>query len=176
MLFFGSGDGTWPAGKPGLLLRLDLHCADGTRRTLVSDGDWKCALDRTHRPGAHRRWYLRALQEECDLRLADPRWLTGGERTTTGQDPAADGDGWLPAMELQGAPHRPSIATRYADYSWDVQVADPAATAILARQVPLLTESLKPARCVEAAPVRWRLPPAGPSTCVKASSISAWRR
>jgi hypothetical protein len=160
VLFFGSGDGTWPAGKPGLLLRLDLHCSDGTRRTLVSDGDWECALDHAHRPGGHRRWYLRALQEECDLRLADPHWLIGGVGTRARQGPSPDRDGWLPAMELQGAPQRPSIATRYADYSWDVQVADPAATAILARQVPLLTESLVPARCVEAAPVQWRLPPA----------------
>jgi len=36
---------------------------------VVTDGSWRALLDRAHRPGQFKRWYLRALQEDFDARL-----------------------------------------------------------------------------------------------------------
>jgi len=68
VLFFGFGDGTWPAGKPGLLFNLSVKLPGGEQR-VVSDKSWQALLDRAHRPGQYKRWFLRALQEEFDARL-----------------------------------------------------------------------------------------------------------
>ena len=51
VLFYGAGDGTWAAGKPGLLFHADLEMDDGSRQTIVSDQSWQARLDRAHRPG-----------------------------------------------------------------------------------------------------------------------------
>jgi alpha-L-rhamnosidase len=150
VLHYGSGDGTWPAGKPGLILRLDVEGADGSHLVVGTDASWRCAVDRTHRPGQHRRWYLRALQEECDLRQDEPSWRTRLD------DPPGP---WLPALVLAGRPDRPSLAARYSDYAWDVQVADPDATAVYARQIPLLRETVVEAQPTGCAAIAWRLPP-----------------
>src|SRR4051794_17207863 len=37
VLFYGSGDGTWPGGKPGFLFHLETGLPGGERRTVVSD-------------------------------------------------------------------------------------------------------------------------------------------
>jgi hypothetical protein len=41
VLYYGHGDGTWPAGKPGFLFCLDIEMPDGTKQRVVSDGQWQ---------------------------------------------------------------------------------------------------------------------------------------
>ena len=69
VLFYGVGEGTWPSGKPGLLFALQIEEQGGRKQTVLSDASWRVLLDRAHRPGQFKRWYLRTLQEEFDARL-----------------------------------------------------------------------------------------------------------
>ena len=61
VLFYGLGDGTWPGGKPGLIVNLAVQTPGGNRQ-VVSDGSWQALLDRAHRPGQYKRWFLRACR------------------------------------------------------------------------------------------------------------------
>jgi hypothetical protein len=147
VLFYGHGEGTWPAGKPGLLLRA--ASPDGSV-TLTSDGSWRAHLARAWSPGQYKRWYLRSLQEEFDARLFPYGWTS----------PAFDDSAWVDAMELDGSAARPSIATRYNDYANDTMPVAVAETAIVPRSIPLLVESVVPvARLAERYRVRWLRPP-----------------
>lgn len=74
VVYFGHGDGTWPAGAPGFLMNLEVVQYDGDRQRLVSDAQWMCTVDRSHPPGQYRRWFLRALQEQFDARLQIVGW------------------------------------------------------------------------------------------------------
>ena len=76
VLYYGFGDGTWPAGKPGMIFNLAIEHADGRRERIVSDPSWQVMIDRAHRPGQFKRWYLRSLQEEFDARLHPFGWDT----------------------------------------------------------------------------------------------------
>ena len=76
VLYYGFGDGTWPAGKPGMIFNLGIEHADGRRQRIVSDPSWQMTIDRAHRPGQFKRWYLRSLQEEFDARLHPFGWDT----------------------------------------------------------------------------------------------------
>src|SRR5512146_435228 len=78
VLFFGQGDGTWPAGKPGFLFWLEIEHADGSKQTVVSDEAWRVLLCRAWPPGNYKRWYLRSLQEVFDARLYPYGWTTRG--------------------------------------------------------------------------------------------------
>ena len=59
VLFYGTGDGTWPLGKPGFLFWLEIEHADGRLEKLVSDATWQTMLCRAWPPGHPKRWYLR---------------------------------------------------------------------------------------------------------------------
>ena len=74
VLFYGEGDGTWVAGKPGLLFQLNLEWADGRREQIGSDASWQAHVARSWPPGHHKRWYLRAFQEQFDARLYPYGW------------------------------------------------------------------------------------------------------
>jgi alpha-L-rhamnosidase len=149
VLYYGRGDGTWVAGKPGLLFHLRLE-APGRSERIVSDAGWTSFLDRAHRPGQHRRWYLRALQEEFDARLHPAGWDT----------PAYVPDvRWLPAMVVDGRADQSSLALRYPDAMED-QSASGAGTCLRARQTPLLRRVDVPARRLAgSASVRWTRDP-----------------
>jgi alpha-L-rhamnosidase len=69
VLFYGHGDGTWPAGKPGFLFWLEIEIEGAPPGKVVSDASWRSCLARSWRPGHYKRWYLRALQEDYDARL-----------------------------------------------------------------------------------------------------------
>lgn len=56
VLFYGHGDGTWPAGKPGFFFHLVVDCSDGSRQTIVSDASWSSMLARAWQPGHYKRW------------------------------------------------------------------------------------------------------------------------
>jgi hypothetical protein len=62
VLYYGHGDGTWPAGKPGLLCRLEIELADGSKQVIASGNQWRAHYARAWRPGQFKRWYLRAFQ------------------------------------------------------------------------------------------------------------------
>jgi hypothetical protein len=151
VLYYGHGDGTWAMGKPGLLFKLVLTYEDGSEEVVVSDSSWQCRVDRAHRPGQYKRWYLRSLQEEFDARAHPYGW----DRF---RDPA-DG-GWLQAMELDGPAHQPALCTRYADYLYDSWGGGEPAAAIHPRQIPLIEERPVPAeRLSGAACVTWKRNP-----------------
>lgn len=155
VLHYGLGDGTWPGGKPGLLCRLDLE-QGGQRQAVVSDSSWLSYLDRAHRPGQHRRWFLRALQEEFDARLHPFGWDTPGYRPH---------DRWLPAAQLEGAADKPSSCTShpapgYPDY-FGREPVPPGSAELRRRAIPLMTETtVAVRRLAESGSVRWSRDPA----------------
>ena len=130
VLYFGFGDGSWPCGKPGLLFKLEITDAGGGKACVVSDQSWRSTIDRAHRPGQYKRWYLRALQEEFDARVFPYGWDTPEFKA---------GSDWLPAMELKGAADKPAIFTNY-DYMHDMQVPASQPGSLRRRQIPLMRE------------------------------------
>jgi alpha-L-rhamnosidase len=150
VLYFGHGDGTWPVGKPGFLLRLECVFADGRREIVVSDERWQIHLSRAWPPGQYKRWYLRALQEEFDSRLHPHGW------TTAVFQPTPD---WLAAMPLRGSPNRPALAASGQDYTQNLGEG-PADCSLRPRRIPLLREYEAPApRLSGSFRLAWRRPP-----------------
>ena len=68
VLYYGTGDGTWPTGKPGFIMHLKLK-GNHDEKILVTDESWAASVAESWRPGHYKRWYLRAFQEEFDARL-----------------------------------------------------------------------------------------------------------
>ena len=141
--FYGSGDGTTPIGKPGLLMNIDV----GGQR-LVTDTSWQCMLPGSWEPGKYKRWFLRSLQECFDAREYPYGWT----------DPGYVMDGqWLPARAY-GRGDRPSICNQYRDYLWEAR-SSRTDVQIRERSVPLLKEE-----CVERPTLRetslidWKVP------------------
>lgn len=141
--FFGSGDGTTPFGKPGLLVNLDI---DGMN--IVSDASWKCSLARSWEPGKFKRWFLRSLQECFDARLYPYGW------------DKADyvmGEDWLPAKIL-GPGNRPSMANGYRDYIWEARNGN-RTVEIRERTVPMMKETfVKNPSLKESMVIDWKVP------------------
>ncbi|MBL9125988.1 MAG: alpha-L-rhamnosidase N-terminal domain-containing protein, partial [Verrucomicrobiales bacterium] len=150
VLYYGHGDGTWPAGKPGLLGWLEIELADGTKRTIATDDAWQAHYARAWRPGQFKRWYLRAFQEDFDARRFPHGWHEPGF--------APDRD-WVNAMVLQGAADKPSLATGYGDYALDVG-APRSGTELRRRSIPMMREDWRPAkRLAESFHLEWRRSP-----------------
>jgi len=150
VLFYGTGDGTWPLGKPGFLFWLEIEQADGRVDRIVSDGEWQAQVCRAWRPGRAKRWYLRALQEEFDSRLYPYGW------SESGFEP---GGLWLPAMPLAGSPNKPALSTNYYEYTVDPGAGPPDAE-LRPRSIPMLRESLvTAARLTETLWLDWHSAP-----------------
>jgi alpha-L-rhamnosidase len=150
VLFYGHGEGTWPFGKPGFLFALRVEEPGGGLRELHSDETWRVFLDRAHRPGQFKRWYLRALQEDFDARLHPSGWSAPG---------FAPDDAWIAPQLLDAAADRPAAAGKHADYLGESSL-EPDATSLRAREVPLLRETLRPIeRLARSGRVRWRRDP-----------------
>ena len=132
VLFYGSGDGTSPLGRPGFLFWLKIEHANGRIETIVSDAKWRTLLCRAWSPGRPKRWYLRALQEEFDARLYPYGWDRPGFRFD---------EGWLSAMELDGSPNQPSISTDYPQYLLDPD-RGPSDAQLRPRSIPFIRESV----------------------------------
>ncbi|GCE30405.1 hypothetical protein KDA_58890 [Dictyobacter alpinus] len=150
VLYYGHGEGTWISGKPGLLLQLAFSYQDGRQEQLVTDETWLSLLDRAHKPGQYKRWYLRALQEEFDARLQPVDWNV----STYMPD-----DSWLPAQILDAPADKPAGCGSYKDYLAD---SAPAASnsSLLPRQIPLLNEQkVSPLKLTSAGYVHWRRDP-----------------
>ena len=80
VLYYGHGEGTWPGGKPGFVFALRVEDRAGAVQEIVSDASWRARLDRAHKPGQFKRWYLRSLQEDFDARLSPAGWSEPGHR------------------------------------------------------------------------------------------------
>ncbi|MBU4271864.1 MAG: alpha-L-rhamnosidase N-terminal domain-containing protein [Planctomycetes bacterium] len=151
VLYYGHGDGTWPAGKPGMIFNLTIEYEDGRRERIVSDPSWQAMVDRAHRPGQFKRWFLRALQEEFDARLHPFGWDTA--------DYSADAD-WTAAKTLRCPADKPAACSSYPGNDL-IERANPAQSALRMRQIPLLRETDVPAmRLAESGRVQWRRDPA----------------
>ena len=150
VLYYGQGDGTWPIGLPGFLFRLEIEHADGRKEVVASDASWRVCLARAWPPGHYKRWYLRALQEEFDARLYPYGWNEPAFTPT---------DDWLPAMELPGSPNTPALSAGLDDYQLGYGSL-PAGTELRPRSIPLMRETLVPARrLVENHAITWSRPP-----------------
>jgi hypothetical protein len=178
VLFYGHGDGTWPGGRPGLIFNLALETPAG-KQLLVSDKSWQALLDRAHRPGQYKRWFLRSLQEEYDARLAPEGWdlpgkgdspiFVGGKgdspifATVLRTVPAKIGTvPWVQAQELDCPPDK-GCACR-ADGHWSndsVDRARPEVSSLRMRQIPPSRETLIAAKgLVHSGRVHWKRDPA----------------
>ena len=123
--FFGTGDGTTPFGKPGLIMKLDV---DG--REIVTDKSWSCLLSRSWTPGQYKRAYLRSLQESFDARLYPYGWDEAGFEQ--------DSD-WVAAAETSEGGDKPSVCTSGKDYLWgSYAIGDN--QQIRRRSIPLMEE------------------------------------
>jgi hypothetical protein len=146
--YYGVGDGTWPMGSPGMIFKLDI---DGDEKlAVVSDDSWKSFLDRAHRPGMYKRWFLRALQEEFDARLHPFGWDT----------PQFAPDGrWLAARVLPGRADRSSLLAGGPEYV--LGVARVGQEFVLRqREIPFMNETLVPAKqLAESGTVSWKRSP-----------------
>ncbi|MCC6695429.1 MAG: alpha-L-rhamnosidase N-terminal domain-containing protein [Candidatus Hydrogenedentes bacterium] len=150
VLFYGLGDGTWPAGKPGFIFHAVLEFRDGRTETIVSDVSWQVMLDRAHRPGQYKRWYLRALQEEFDARLRPEGWDTP-EFTPD--------DAWMSAAILECAPDKPAACSFYESND-TMDRANPEKSRLRARQIPPVREaSVAAKQLAQAGRVTWRRDP-----------------
>ncbi|MBS3762653.1 MAG: alpha-L-rhamnosidase N-terminal domain-containing protein [Planctomycetes bacterium] len=131
VLFYGHGDGTWAMGKPGVVFCLTCKWPGGREEKVFTDGDWKCHLDRAHKPGQPKRCFLRALQEKFDARSYPEGW----------DEPGFEPDeNWLSAMELDVRADRPVACGSYFEYLNGGTVQSPRA-ALRTRQIPLMRET-----------------------------------
>ena len=166
VLFYGQGDGTSPLGKPGFLFWLEIECADGSKRTVVSDATWQALLARAWKPGQYKRWYLRALQEVFDARLYPYGWTTPAYAT--------NGD-WLPAMQLDCPAGKPPLCSTYHDYQLDTS-GQPQNCALRPRRIPMLRETLEPAKLAESMWIEWKRPAEEYFDCRPPNAFEAVRR
>ena len=130
VLFYGQGDGTWPAGKPGFLFWLEIEHQDGSKQTLVSDDAWRVLLARAWQPGHYKRWYLRSLQEEFDARLYPYGWTTNS---------FTEDKNWLPPRLLECPANKPPVCSSYSDYLLDTQ-GELGSAELRARRIPHMRE------------------------------------
>jgi alpha-L-rhamnosidase len=150
VLFYGTGDGTWPLGKAGFLFWLELEHSDGQVERIVSNGSWRALVCRAWRPGRAKRWYLRALQEEFDARLYPFGWSTPGFPLS---------EQWRSAMPLAGSPNKPALSTSYGEYTLEIS-RGPADTELRPRSLPLMRETQVPvAKLTETLWLEWQTTP-----------------
>ncbi|MCU0784992.1 MAG: alpha-L-rhamnosidase N-terminal domain-containing protein [Verrucomicrobia bacterium] len=151
VLFYGHGDGTWPGGKPGLILNLEIEAAGG-RQQVVTDRNWQALLDRAHPPGHYKRWFLRALQEEFDARLRPLGWDTASFR------PDAR---WVAAQELNCPADKGSSC---GGGGWSADSVDrtaPEISSLRMRQIPPTRETIVAAKgLAHSGRVHWKRDPA----------------
>ncbi len=149
VLYYGHGDGTWPAGKPGLLCFLEIESANGEKQIIGSDENWQAHYARAWRPGQFKRWYLRALQEDFDARQYPHDWQS------VEFEPGGD---WIPAMVLDGPADKPSLATGYPDYALDLGAAR-SDVELRPRTIPRMQEEWRPVKCLaESVWIEWQRP------------------
>ncbi len=150
VLFYGFGEGTWVTGKPGLILKLVIENPDGSEQTICSDDTWYVKIDRSQKNGNYKRWYLRSLQEECDMRLWDEAWLCNNDITNC-----------VAARVYSEDYTAPSIALPYCEYMSDSMNVDSfGESSLKMREIPMLREIIVPAeRKLDDCCIHWKNSP-----------------
>lgn len=152
VLFYGQGDGTWPTGKPGLIFRVNLG-----KEVIATDKTWKCAVDRSHKPGAAKRWYLRALQECYDATKYFHGW---NEDTFTIDTFWHNGlpfpkHLWHDAQELDVSSVASAISGSHSAYGEDIRLANPKRSTLKARSIPMMHEEIVTAKHIATHQIDW---------------------
>lgn len=119
--YFGHGEGTWVAGYPGLIFKIEIQYADGRTQLVISDKETLAGFDNAHPAGQYKRWFLRALQEEYDAREEDNVIYEN-------------------AMELRGPANKPSYVNGYGDYLFRASPANRKDAMIRKREIPMPVE------------------------------------
>jgi alpha-L-rhamnosidase len=151
VLHYGVGDGTWAAGKPGFIFNATIEQQGGQTERIISDGSWSARLDRAHRPGQYKRWFLRSLQEEFDARLHPCGWDTAEFKPD---------EQWVSAAVINCPSDKPSSCAHY-DGNDLIDRADPARSSLRAREIPPLRENeVLAMRLADSGRVDWLRDPA----------------
>ncbi len=151
VLYYGIGEGTWPAGKPGLLFHANILLPNEEQMTVVSDESWLCTVDRAHTPAQPKRWFLRSLQEEFDARLHPYGWdlpdFTPDNR-------------WVAAMQLDCPADKPPSCSSYQTTDSIDRVTSENGS-LRVRQIPLVQEEPIPVQALrDQGRVVWKRDPA----------------
>lgn len=142
--FFGTGDGTHPMGKPGLIVNLDI---DG--QSVLTDASWDCYLPHSWQPGKYKRWFLRALQEDFDARLYPYGWDT----PAFGMN--AD---WIKASVVSSSGAHPAVCNWSSEYVWEI-FGDKDISEIRRRSIPMMKEFYVPvSHLSELMWIHWKRP------------------
>lgn len=142
--FFGTGDGTHPMGKPGLIMNLDV---DGHR--VLTDDSWDCYLPHSWQPGKYKRWFLRALQEDFDARLYPYGWTDSGFQVDSR---------WIKACRVSKDGSYPSICNWSSEYLWEI-FGDRKISEIRRRSIPMMKECSVPvSQLSETMWIDWKYP------------------
>jgi hypothetical protein len=150
VLYYGIGEGTWAAGKPGLLFHALITPEQGEPLRIVSDPSWLCLIDRAHPPAQPKRWFLRALQEEFDARLHPYGWDTVEFQAL---------DDWMPASVLPVPADKPAACGGYMTTD-SIDNAALAVSALRARQIPPVRETMvAAAKLADSGLVNWKRDP-----------------
>ncbi|WP_422770360.1 family 78 glycoside hydrolase catalytic domain [Plantactinospora sp. WMMC1484] len=93
--WYGGGQGR-PAGAPGVLMKLVVEHADGTRRVVVTDGSWRVTRDGLFPAGSGRRNGEGDRIERQDARAEIVGWSSPGYDDSTAS--------WAPAVVVGAHP------------------------------------------------------------------------
>lgn len=129
VLYYGTGEGTWPTGKPGFILNILLE-ESGEENQIITDETWKVSLAESWKPGQYKRWYLRAFQEDFDAQKYPYGW---------NENDFEENSDWLPAMEIDLPADKPPISSPYDEYRQEIR-ANPEDCNIRQRSIPLMKE------------------------------------
>ncbi|MBW3469752.1 alpha-L-rhamnosidase N-terminal domain-containing protein [Arthrospiribacter ruber] len=129
VVYFGFGDGAWPAGKAGFIFRLEIGFEDGEKSILVSDETWSVQQAKSWPSGKYKRWYLRALQEEFDNRLYPDGWNDVG---------FSEDNSWKKAKVFSKEAQKTALSSSISDYLYDS--GGNQNTQLRRRTVPLILE------------------------------------
>jgi alpha-L-rhamnosidase len=130
VLYYGIGDGTWPTGKPGLIMNLKLT-GNQDEKILMTDESWTVSVAESWKPGQYKRWYLRAFQEEFDARLYPWGWNKENFKAPAGK--------WLAAMVIDLPADKPPVSSPYDEYQQEIR-ANAEDCDIRERSIPLMKE------------------------------------
>jgi hypothetical protein len=148
VLYYGFGDGTWPAGKAGLIFKLAIEYENGSSASILSDASWNVQAAKSWQPGKYKRWYLRALQESFDNRVYPAGWTEPRFK----EDPS-----WKKASVTGEDATKTALATAISDYLYDS--GSPAVSQLRKRNIPLIKEEkVQVERLAESHWVRWTIP------------------
>lgn len=146
VLFYGHGEGTWAAGKPGFLFHMPLP-----QGPVISDESWWCKLDRAHQPGQYKRWYLRSLQEIFDAQQRPEDW----DKPLFKMDSS-----WMKPALIPCPSDKPAACRTDAHWSADsVDRIPPERASLRLRSIPPSQEEMVPARFLGTFTVEWKRPP-----------------